>query len=386
MVKCLHGIAAYARQRARWVVEGSPEHDYRSIAVEDLRQWQGDGVLAFVTNPRQARIARGLSIPVVNLSGALEDPGLPRVRSDFLACGRLAAEHLLERGFRRFAYYGLKRIWFSRMFLRGFRERLGPDVECSYFESPSNIDSRRPFFHAAEDLEAWLRTLRPPVGLLTSHDPRARMAAAACERLGLRVPGDVAILGVNNDELICETCDPPLTSVARNPERIGWEAAEMLDRLMTGKRLPAREVEVPPEGVVARASTDVNVIGDPVVSAAARLIQERAGQPLDIRHIVNGLPRSRRWLEQRFRDCLGMSPHEYLCRTRVKMAEALLAQPAKPLYKQVALQCGFHDARRLRIVFQRYVGMTPAEYRRHHLRPPATSDGASARPLGERRT
>ena len=365
--RTIKGIVEYARGHGRWVFVGSPEHDSRTMSVEELRGWDGDGVIALVNTRQEARVAQRLGMPVVNLSGALEHAGLPRVRSDYEACGRLAAEHLLERGFRRFAYFGLCGIWYAQCFGRGFISRLEQDGRpCAVLEVPSNIGSRRPWYQGSKELEDWLKKLRPPVGLLACHDPRARMVAEACERLGLRVPHDVAIVGINNDELTCEFCSPPLTSIARHGERIGVEAAAMLDRLMEGKPLPVMDVLIPPEGVVPRASTAVDVIEDPVVAAAVHYIREHAGTPIDVHDIVEVVPRSRRWLEQRFRDCLGVSPYEYLCRVRVQRAQTLLTDPRKPLLKEVALRCGFREVRRLRITFQRCLGLTPAASRRQH--------------------
>jgi LacI family transcriptional regulator len=368
LAEVLRGIAGYAREHGHWIFVGSPEPDSLNVSVENFRGWHGDGIIASVITPREARCARRLDAVVVNISGALEDAGLPRVRSDYAACGVLAAEHLLERGFTRFAMYGLQKIWFAQEMRRGFVERLRRDgFDCAVLEVPSILVSRRPWRPSGLELEDWLKTLRPPVGLFACSDTRARMVAEACERLGLRVPEDVAIAGINDDELVCKFCNPPLTSIARKGERVGWEAAAMLDRLMAGKPLHVQDVAVPPEGVVPRASTEVNVIPDPIVAAAARHIQELATQPVDINHIMAAVPRSRRWLEQRFRECLHMSPHAFLCRTRVQMAQKLLTNPGKPLLKQVALRCGFHDARRLRIVFERFVGLPPVEFRRRHL-------------------
>jgi LacI family transcriptional regulator len=140
----------------------------------------------------------------------------------------------------------------------------------------------------------------------------------------------------------------------------------MLDCLMEGKPLKTADVLVPPEGVVQRASTAIDAIEDPVVAAAVHYIREHAGEPIDVHDVVRVVPRSRRWLEQGFRDCLGVSPHEYLCRTRLQRAQALLTDPRKWSLKEVAAKCGFHESRRLRIAFQRYLGLTPAAYRRQH--------------------
>jgi len=211
---------------------------------------------AEVTTKAEVRAAGALTVPVVNISGALRDPGLPRVMVDHLELGRMAAEHLLERGFRRFGYYGLHKVWYSELRGRGFTERvILAGAECRELETISSIGRRRPWHGWLDELTGWLKELAPPVGLFAVHDYRARMVVDACYRAGLRVPDDVAVIGVNNDEITCEFCEPPLSSVSRNGRQVGCQAAALLDRLMSGRRPPRQEMLVVP-GACAVSSND----------------------------------------------------------------------------------------------------------------------------------
>lgn len=363
------GIKDYARDHGEWTLALAPET--RGASLRSLRGWPGDGVIALVNNRADARVARQMQLPVVNISGALRNAGVPCVTDDQLAVGRMAADHLLDCGFRRFGYYGLRGVWYAQQRGRGFSTRIEQHGgRCSLLEAPSNLTPRWPWQYWVEPLEQWLRTLEPPVGLMATLDVRATVVLDACHRLGLSVPDDVAVIGVNNSESACQLSHPAISSIARNGYQIGYQAAGLLDRLMARKPLLQHEILVPPDGVVKRASTDVVAVEDPHVAVAVRFIREHAGEPFGVERLLRLAPVSRRWLEQRFKHCLGRTPHEFICRTRVERAKQLLIGPEKLKLKQVADACGFSDTMRFRLVFQRLTGTTPAEYRSSHRAQP----------------
>jgi LacI family transcriptional regulator len=363
--RMLRGIVDYADRRGGWMFSFCPETSTDSLA--GLNGWPGHGVIAVVNTAAEARALRETRLPVVNFSGMLRNPGLPRVMVDQEAIGRLAAEHLLDCGFRRFAYYGVKHAWSSRQRKAAFLEQvLDRGGECSVLEVASTIGRRGSWRDQQEPLEKWLRALVPPVGLMAFHDRRATMVLDACHRLGLRVPDDVAIIGSDNDEAICEICRPPLTSVARSDWQLGYEVAALLDRLMAHKRPPDGDILVPPAGVVQRRSTEVVAITDEHVAAAVRFVHDHLDEPFGMERLLPLTPLSRRWLTHRFTQCLGLTPHAFICRARVDRARQLLTGPKNLLLKKIAERCGFSEPRRFRLVFQRIAGTTPAEYRRLH--------------------
>lgn len=358
----VHGIRSYGQRRAEWDFVTSPET--HSIPVGTLAGWDGDGVIGMVSAPGDLGVVKGLTCPVVNLSGAIANPGLPRVRVDYERAGQLAAEHLLSRGFERFAFYGLKDVFFARSCLEGFRscvERHG--ARCRVYEDPPTFGVARPWQHDRDSLGQWLKSLELPVGLMASHDPRAAMVVQACRRAGLRVPEDVAVIGFNNDIQSCEFCDPPLSSVARPGEKIGFEAAALLDRLIRGEPAPAGDILFPPEGVVERASTNTVALGDnEVLGQAVRFIHQNIGQSIGVEDILSHIDVSRRWLEMAFKKKLHTSPHAYISQARVKKAKGLLAEPRKLRLKQVAQDCGFSSTRQMSAIFERYAGVPLREY------------------------
>lgn len=358
----VHGIRAYGQKHAGWDFVTSPET--HSIPVGTLAGWDGDGVIGMVSAPADLGVVKALPCPVVNLSGAIANPGLPRVRVDYERAGELAAEHLLNRGFERFAFYGLKDVYFARSCLDGFRSRVERHgARCCVYEDPPTFGVARPWKHDRDALAKWLKSLELPIGLMASHDPRAVMVVQACRRVGLRVPEDVAVIGFNNDIQSCEFCDPPLTSVARPGGKIGFEAAALLDRLIGGAAPPEQDILFPPEGVVERASTNTVAVDDhQVLGQAIRYIQQHIGQSIGVEDILRHVDVSRRWLEMAFKQKLHTSPHAYISQERVKKAKTLLAQPRKLRLKQVALDCGFSSTRQMSAIFERHTGMSVRDY------------------------
>lgn len=372
----MRGVTDYAREHGDWTFIASPVGtggfpETLDMSLQSLKGWPGDGVITVITTKAQTQAARGLHIPVLNLAGTLRDTGLPRVMVDHKAIGRLAAEHLLECGLRRFAYLGVKNVWYSQLRGEGFTERVAQaGGQFLVHEVPRRVDPKQPWYLGLQEIDRWLRTLRPPVGVLAVHDYRARLLIDECRQLGLDVPNDVALIGVDNDETICEFCRPPLSSVSRSGRRVGYEAARLLDRLMAGKPLPARDILIPPDGVVRRRSTDMVAFDDPHVAACVRYARGHVAGVFGVERLIKLVPISRRLLEKRFRRCTGHTPYDYLCQLRTQRAKELLTGGKKMEMHEIATACGFPDTQRLRLVFRRLTGVTPTAYRRQHASHP----------------
>ncbi|HBO43950.1 MAG TPA: hypothetical protein DD670_08470 [Planctomycetaceae bacterium] len=363
----LRGILQYVASHSRWTVCLSPESAV--ISPANLRGWSGDGVIAMIDTPADARLVEQLPVPVVNISGALERSPVPRVTVDDRAMGLLAAEHLLECDLRRFGYYGVRELWYSLQRGDSFRERIeAAGHACSTLLVPHTISKSSAWTEVDRPLCDWLESLTPPVGVLACHDYRARMVADACLKLGLNVPDDVAIMGISNDAIACEFYDPPISSVSRSADRVGYEAAALLDRLMAGKKPPSSDVLIPPDGIVRRRSTDAVAIDNAEVAAAVRYMRDHLTESISIDQIARHQGISRRWLQEAFRGVLGWSPHAYLNFLRIRHARHLLVNQPNLTVDAVARACGFSDAKRLRSAFVRSVGVGLRAYRRQHCR------------------
>jgi LacI family transcriptional regulator len=361
--RLLPGILDFARSQGGWVFTRIPER--LAPSFEWLRNWEGDGAFVLIGNKTDVKVARSLPIPIVNIGGYFQDARIPTVTLDQQMVGRLAAEHLLARRFRRFGYYGVRELWYSEQRRIGFQEALhAAGYTSTSMESTSLIESPREWRRVAGELARWLRSLQPPVGIMASWDLRAQMLSEACAMIGLRVPEDVSIVGVDNDPIACEFCIPQLSSVSRNDRELGWQAANLLSQLIERKRPSKLPILIPPDSVVARRSTDTFVIEDANVAEIVKRLRSQLNEVFGVERMLRITSLSRRQLEHRFRKSVGTSPYAFLNELRIERAKLLLTEHRKRTLTGVAAECGFSELRRFRMVFRRLTGSSPAEFRR----------------------
>jgi LacI family transcriptional regulator len=340
--------------------------DPKSTTLAAIRR-EADG---FVVGPSalERTIDRTLERPAVSVSGQRERGTLPRVCGDGPWVGRLVADHLFDQGFRHLAFVGDPAGgWWSVRRHAGFRDRAGElGVTCSSFTADRREFSS--YFTQKIGVRdraclAWLRKLPRPFGLMGCNDLHASHAIDLCRRLHLRVPEDVAVVGVDNDDLLVELTDPPLSSVALQTERVGYEAGALLARLLAGQAPPKRPVVVPPGELIVRRSSDTLVIPDPIVASALRFIRQHLPEQAGVKQLLAEVLVSRSSLDKRFRHALGRTAAEEIRRARIAQAKHLLSASDLSM-RQVAKNAGFSCARRLSQIFHPETGMTPTAYRR----------------------
>tara|TARA_B100000927_G_scaffold144740_1_gene116817 strand:- start:15675 stop:16832 length:1158 start_codon:yes stop_codon:yes gene_type:complete len=364
--RVVRGIRDYANRHTDWRFLINPETHYLSPTA--LEGWHGDGAIALANNPEEIRVLKSLNCPVVNLSGASPDSNFPRVRPDYDRIGRMAAWHLLDRGYRRFGFYGITNVWYSEGYEAGFRQELSArGLDCSVLNVAAALGSNTRWDIGQGELELWLGTINPPFAVMAAHDPRAAMVIRACERVGLRVPEDVAVIGVNNDTVACESCHPPLSSIERNDYEIGEEAARLLDRLIQQKEVATEEKIIAPGAVQDRQSTDSLAVDHPDLLKAIEYSREHFREPIGVADIVEANPRSRRWLEDAFVDNLGCTPRNFLFRLRIREAQKILTEMPDTPPGEVALRCGYSGTRQLNAHFRSELGMTAREFTKAEL-------------------
>ena len=365
--RLLAGIADYVEAHGPWSLF-LEMHGLGGFEPPRLRRWQGDGVLAFIEDRRvAARMAR-CGVPIVETDGHVLDGKLPMVGKDEEGNGRLAAEHLLERRFAHLAFSGYPEQPWAERRRRGFVQalrRAGYDSQVRHY--PRSFDAVNTWEKAQQELAAWLAEQPKPLGLMACSDRHAHQVLDACQRAGLAVPDEVAVIGSDNEEAICRLSNPPLSSVANSPYQIGYEAARLLDQLMSGRADPAR-VEprlIPPQGVITRRSTDITVLEDKLVADALRFIREHACEDINVEIMVRKLPVSRSSFFRRFRKAVGQTPHEHILRVRLDRVKELLTQTSLPL-SRVARLAGMKHSEHMVALFKRRTGMTPGQYRAQH--------------------
>ena len=300
--------------------------------------------------------------PVVDVSPARLATDLPRVVTDDLAVGRLAAAHLLSLGLPHFAFYGMHAEPDSLLREEGFTQAVAAAGLSCHVRHGTGADGAGAR-GAGEALDEWVRRLPKPVGVLASADSSGLDVLTVCRKLDIDVPGSVAVLAVGNDETFCELVNPTLSSIALATQRIGYEAARLLDRLMAGETPAQKELLIPPAGVVPRQSSDIPSILDPDVAAAVRYISLHVGDHLQVEDVLREVPLSRRSLEHRFLKALGRTPAAEIRRAQVEAAKQLLAETNDPMAR-VASAAGFSSAKQFTATFHHETGMTPTAYRR----------------------
>jgi LacI family transcriptional regulator len=378
----LRGIAGWMQRHEPWtVLVAEPELDERLPGW--LERGKIDGVISRLDCRRLPTPLRRIGMPIVRLASVDPTVERPGVYSDEAAIGRLAADHLVDQGFRNLAFCGLDTSW-SRLRQQGFEDR-GRTRGCrvDILDRPGHPDVLAPpTEHAA--LTAWVASLPPFVGIMAATDLRAVHVLDACRDAGIDVPERAAVVGVDDDDVVCSLAHPALTSISQNLERIGYLAADMLAAALTRRSAPQDRVFVAPRGVVMRASTDTLLTADPDLREVLAVIRARACTGIDIDELADATALTRRTLERRFQKELGRSIHEEILRVRIGVACRLLAETDSKLQK-IAVEAGFADVASFCHAFKRITGERPGDFRRG-CRPwlDAAAETAGKRPARRR--
>ena len=324
--RVIRGIRAYALR----IRLGHPQRSARPRHPPFAPQWKPDGIIAELFHAEFARRLLRMNKPVVDTAFWLPNLKVRVVDVDPVAVGRMAAEYLSSLNLTRFAFFGSASAEYSRIRLQSFRQRLreaGYEITICHGEYLREAPTTTSWKKMESQTRRWLRQLPKPVGVFASNDVLARSLADMCSQLGLHIPDEVALLGVDNDELECLLTSPPLSSIAIPGERVGYEAAKLLDQAMTHKRSAVVRVFLPPIRVVARQSTDTMAIRDPVVIAALRFIHSSASEGANVANVVQATGIGRRELERKFRAIVGRSVLQELRRVRIDQARSSWPAP-----------------------------------------------------------
>jgi LacI family transcriptional regulator len=359
----LAGIVRFRQTQHEWSVF-LEQRDLTTKPPAWLDDWKGHGIISRATTPQLARAVAATGVPLVELTDRGQDLGFPHVWSDDAAIGKLAAEHLLERGFRNFGFCGFKGEAWSDRRETGFVETV-QDAAAAHdvYTTPWHGTHVRPWEEEQHALMCWLRRLPKPAGIMACNDVRGQHVLEACSRAKLTVPEEVAVIGVDDDQLLCQLCDPPLSSVIPNAELIGFRSAELLSDLMARRKPKQREYLIAPLGIATRQSTDVVAIDDKGVAAALSYIREHACSGISVQDVLDQVPVSRSTLERQLRKYLKRSPQQEIRHVQLKRARDLLAVTDLPL-ERIASLCGFKHPEYMHVVFRRELKTTPGEYRR----------------------
>ena len=359
----IQGVMAFARPSRTWKV---------SIGRLDLKNLhkvialQPDGIIAEVFTPHAVDLLKASGIPFVDVSNIVDDPNLHTVCSDNLCVGQIAAEHFQERGFAHFAYFGGTSAHFAQQREVGFQSTLEKCGQtCSILRKKLKLDfyGSNVLGESSDRIGTWLESLPKPVALFACNDAFALILNESCQQLGLSVPDEVAILGVDNDEQFCQLETPTLSSIELPTQQIGFEAAKVLEQVIHQKNQSPQTLRIPPISIQQRQSTDIIAMEDQQLAEALRYIRENADKPITVEDICERLCMSRRSLETRIKKQLGHSPLTEIHRVHIQKAKTLLMNTDMQI-SAIARASGFNSPESMSVIFKKYTGHTPTNYRK----------------------
>lgn len=359
----LEGVIAYTKERANWSIYLTEQE--RGAAVPSwLRSWEGDGIIARIETDLIGRQLKRVGVPIVDLSAARHIKGVPWADTEDRAIARLAVEHFTERGFRNLAYCGDAGFQWSAKRGEHFRKfAFQAGCECFEHHSVARYDPSYDATAAKRSIIRWLQELPRPIAIMGCYDFKAQQVLDACRQLNVVVPAEVAVLGVDNDRLICELSDPSLSSVIPDTRQTGYEAAALLDRMMRGEQIATEKPLITqPLGIQLRESTNTLAIADEEIAKALHYIRRHATANIRVTDVLRHVNLSRRALEHRFKKWTERTPHEEIQRVRMSRVQDLLRHTDLSI-QAIAERTGFEHSEYMAAAFKREIGQSPTAFR-----------------------
>lgn len=367
----LYGIAQYLNLHSPWKTSSDLWREPFQTSFSKLSKlgyrWPPDGMIITVYDVKKIKSTIPPKVPAIVLPTKDRIVNLPTVVADDTEIGMMAAEHLLSLGLNSFAYCGVDDFFWSRDRGKGFSERIAQaGFETRFYKKPQKIKAGD-FWHCEQPiLTEWLESLPKPIGLMACDDDRSQHVIEAAKVGGINVPDDIAVIGVDNDQLLCEISEPPISSVALNTRKAGYEAAELLSKFMNGTKKAAKQkIIVRPTHVEVRQSTNTLAIDDREIIKALRFIHQHANEIIQVNDVVNATSLSRRILERKFRNTLGRSILYEIKRNRMKQLSKMLAETNLSI-RQIAQILGYPSEKHIARLFYETKGMSPLAYRKQY--------------------
>ena len=387
----LEGVLQYVRDMGHWMV--CLAETERGRQASELEKWSGDGIIARIETQEIAAALKKFDLPIVDLSATQYLKGVPWTSTDDKLIAEMGFQHFAERGFHHFAFVGDHEFVWSNNRCQSFKKLVKQtDAEFFEFQSTHRFSRKFSWERNRARLCDWLVDLPRPIAIMASYDYLARAVLSACRELEILVPQEMAVLGVDDDCLICELTQPPLSSIIQDTCGVGYQAAVVLDDLINRRNCcdkpassrPIRESRedvdtvggcpqassqgkqllIKPVGVAVRESTDIVAVDDPEIAAAVHEIRRNAGKKLQVGDLLGNTTVSRRAFEYRFRQAVGRTPHEEIKQAQLRLIKNLLVETSLPV-DMIAKRVGFKHGEYMASVFRQATGQTPTQYRKN---------------------
>ena len=362
----LKGISKYSSENGNWSFCRMPLYYRETMGVKGIvewaKEWKAHGIIGQLYNEMETEFYES-PFPVIAQDFKERFKKLPNITGLYHQTGKMGAEYFLKRGYQNFAFYGFNNIVWSRERAEGFEAAVNKaGFQVNYFEH-KKARSTDIWYYKSKSLSKWLKSLPKPVALMACEDNQGAHITEACKQNQIRVPQEVAVLGVDNDVMLFELSDPPLSSIELDIERGGYDAARALDLMIQGRVKFYRDIPVAPLKVITRGSTNIYASTDDHVAGALDFIHRNIETNLQVADIVKEVPMSRRSLEKRFLEVTGVPVYRYISNLRIeKMAEKLISTDQTIF--EIALDMGLQDSKNIARQFRQVMGHTPVEYRK----------------------
>lgn len=359
----LKGIYDYNNQFSKWEIIFEPAYYLKTSESRDLikliQLLQPDGCI--IEHNEKINEIKALNIPFIQASSVKHQDNTPCLKGNYEADGKMAAEYFLNLGFRKLAFFGANHIGWSDGRFASF-EKHSAKKEVPVIRYLFNTDTKAGLRHNFDHLIDWLKSLPKPVGILCCNDDFGQMLINACSMGGLKVPHEVAILGIDNDELLCNITYPKLSSISRNHTKTAYKACEMLDRLMNGETISETIIPTEPLEVIVRSSTDTIASNDPEVIKAIQFIRDNIRNPITVEDVVKVTNLSRRTLYSRLKQITGNTINEEIQLNKLKKFKELLKDQNLSV-KEAAFSVGFNDVSHMSRWFSSIEGLSPLQWK-----------------------
>ncbi|SOE21078.1 transcriptional regulator, AraC family [Spirosomataceae bacterium TFI 002] len=362
----LKGIAQYSKENGHWIFCRMPLFQRETIGMDGIldfsKEWGANGIIGQLYNDPGIEKFLKAGIPVIAQDFKERFREIPNITGAHKEAGIMGAEYFLKKGFKNFAFYGFKDIVWSRERAEGFEERITKSGYKVYYFEHAMSRSTEVWYYKPSSLSQWLKSLPKPIALMACDDNQGQHITEACRHANIRIPEDVAVLGVDNDEMICEFSDPPLSSIGQDTEKGGYDAAKLLHHMMDNGISEFYDIVVKPTQVITRQSTDIYSTNDKNIATTLKYIHQNIDKKLLVDDIVKQVPLSRRTLEKRFLKMTGYPIYKYIFNLRVEKLSQKLLETDLSVF-EIALELGFTDTKNIARQFKQIKGCTPIEYR-----------------------
>lgn len=366
----LKGIAKYSRENGPWVFCRMPLFQRETIGIDGIlgwaKEWGADGIIGQFYNEPDLEKFVASGIPVIAQDFKERFKEIPNITGAHKEAGAMGADYFIKKGFKNFAFYGFKDIVWSRERAEGFEEGVAKFGHKVHYFEQIMTRSTETWYYKPSALSQWLKSLPKPIALMACDDNQGQHITEACRHSKIRIPEEVAVLGVDNDEMVCEFSDPPLSSIGQDAEKGGYDAAKLLHQMILDNNFEFYDIVVRPTQIITRHSTDIYATNDAYIATSLKYIHQNIDKNLQVNDVVKQVPLSRRALEKRFLDITGYPIYKYIFNLRIEKLSQKLLETDLTVF-EIALEMGLSDSKNIARQFRQIKGCTPIEYRNQFL-------------------